>query len=73
MKKARFRNRVFCLGNDSYFMKERQKEEGVKPSFFDIQIFCNILTLFCVYAIIPYIKIYNFKELLREAMKHLNN
>ena len=23
MKKARFRNRVFCLGNDSYFMKER--------------------------------------------------
>lgn len=24
MKKARFRNRVFCLGNDSYFMKERQ-------------------------------------------------
>ena len=25
MKKARFRNRVFCLGNDSYFMKERHK------------------------------------------------
>ena len=34
MKKARFRNRVFCLGNDSYFMKERQKRDLQNVSLF---------------------------------------